>query len=77
MSAAWKLWDAITGDERNAFISEPEGLEPPFRKGPQLPSPSPKVRAEACLLGFAEAASLMLVTFDRALRSRGADVLVL
>jgi uncharacterized protein len=77
MAGAWKLWDAITGDERIAFVSEPEGLEPPFRKASQLPSSSPKVWADAYLLGFAKAAGLKLVTFDRALRSRGDQVLIL
>jgi uncharacterized protein len=77
MASAWRLWDRVTADERIALVPEPEGLEPPFRKASQLPSASPKVWADAYLLGFAEAAGLKLVTFDRALRSRGADVLVL
>ncbi len=77
MSSAWKLWDKVTADERIAFASEPDGLEPPFRKASQLTSSSPKVWADAYLLGFAAAANLKLVTFDRALKSRGPDVLVL
>ncbi|MGB6159526.1 MAG: TA system VapC family ribonuclease toxin [Acidobacteriaceae bacterium] len=77
MSSAWKLWDKVTADERIAFASEPDGLEPPFRKASQLPSASPKVWADAYLLGFAAAANLKLVTFDRAFKSRGPDVLVL
>jgi len=77
MSSAWKLWDRVTADDRIAFVPEPEGLEPAFRKASQLPSPSPKVWADAYLLGFAAASGLKLVTFDQALRGRGADVLVL
>jgi toxin-antitoxin system PIN domain toxin len=77
MSGAWKLWDKVTADERIAFAPEPDGLEPPFRKASQLPSSSPKVWADAYLLGFAAAANLKLVTFDRALKSRSPDVLVL
>lgn len=77
MRSAWKLWDRVTSDERIAFVAEPDGMERQFRKLSQLPSSSPKVWADAYLLGFAEAAGLKLVTFDRALRSRGNDVLVL
>lgn len=77
MASAWKLWDEVTADERIGFAAEPEGLEPLFRRASQLPSSSPKVWADAYLLGFAEAAGLKLVTFDRALRSRGDHVLVL
>ncbi len=77
MAGAWKLWDRITADDRIAFVSEPEGLERTFRRASQLPSSSPKVWADAYLLAFAEAAGLKLVTFDRALKTRRADVLVL
>ncbi len=77
MASAWKLWDRVTADDRIVFLSEPKGLERPFRKASQLPSSSPKVWSDAYLLGFAEAAGLKLVTFDRALRSRGDRVLVL
>lgn len=77
MAGAWKLWDRVTADERISFVAEPEGIERPFRKASQLPSNSPKVWADAYLLGFAEAASLRLVTFDQALKGRGRDILVL
>jgi predicted nucleic acid-binding protein len=42
-----------------------------------MSSRSPKVWADAYLLAFAAVAGLRLVTFDRALQSRGTDVLVL
>jgi len=77
MASAWKLWDRITADERFAFVPEPDGLEPAFRKASHLATSSPKVWADAYLLGFAAASGLKLVTFDKALRGRGADVLVL
>jgi toxin-antitoxin system PIN domain toxin len=77
MASAWKLWDRVTADDRIAFIAEPEGLERRFRKASQLTSSSPKVWADAYLLGFAETAGVKLVTFDRALRDRGQDVLLL
>lgn len=76
-ASAWKLWDRVNADGRIALIDEPPGLEVDFRLRSQLPSRSPKVWADAYLLAFAAAAGLRLVTFDRSLRSRGSDILVL
>jgi predicted nucleic acid-binding protein len=42
-----------------------------------MASRSPKVWADAYLLAFAAEAGLKFVTFDRALKSRGVEVLVL
>jgi len=77
MSEAWNLWDRIWADSRIVFLPEPDDLEKDFRSRSRLPSPSPKVWADAYLLAFASVAGLKLVTFDRALESRAADVLVL
>jgi uncharacterized protein len=77
MSQAWGLWDKICGDSRIGFLSEPDEFEKVFRAYSRLSSPSPKVWADAYLLAFTAVADVKLVTFDRALRSRGADVLVL
>jgi toxin-antitoxin system PIN domain toxin len=77
MSESWGLWDKIWADPRIAFLPEPEGLEREFRAHSRLKSRSPKVWADAYLLAFAAVAGLRLVTFDRALQSHGADVLVL
>ena len=74
---AWNLWDKIWADHRIAFLPEPDGLERKFREPSRLPSHSPKVWADAYLLAFASVTGAKLVTFDRALESRGADVLVL
>jgi predicted nucleic acid-binding protein len=52
-------------------------LEKEFRKRSRLSSRSPKVWADAYLLAFASVEGVKLVTFDRALESRRADVLVL
>jgi predicted nucleic acid-binding protein len=71
------LWDRIWADSRIVFLPEPDDLEKDFRSRSRLPSPSPKVWADAYLLAFASVAGLKLVTFDRALESRAADVLVL
>ena len=77
MSEAWSLWDRIWADPRISFLPEPEDLEKEFRTRSRLSSRSPKVWAGAYLLAFASAAGLKLVTFDRALNSRGVEVLVL
>jgi predicted nucleic acid-binding protein len=45
-----------------------------FRKYSRLSSSSPKVWADAYLLAFASLLGLKLVTFDRGLEARGADV---
>jgi uncharacterized protein len=77
MVGAWKTWDVLAADSRLALVREPAGLESDLRIRSRLPSRSPKVWADAYLLAFASTAGLKLVTFDRSLRSRGADVLVL
>ncbi len=77
MSEAWSLWDRIWADTRIAFLAEPDDLEKEFRLRSRLPSRSPKVWADAYLLAFAAVGGVKLVTFDRALQTRGVDVLVL
>jgi toxin-antitoxin system PIN domain toxin len=77
MSQAWDLWDKIWADPRIEFLSEPEALESEFRKQSRLSTKSRKVWADAYLLAFTISAGLKLVTFDRALQPRGADVLIL
>ncbi len=77
MSEAWSVWDRVWADTRIAFLPEPDDLEKEFRSRSRLSSPSPKVWADAYLLAFAAVAGLKFVTFDRALRAQGANVLVL
>jgi predicted nucleic acid-binding protein len=77
MPGAWDLWDKICADDRVAYLAEPEAIEPEFRRQSRLTTSSPKVWADAYLLAFATVAGLKLVTFDRALRSRGSEVFVL
>ncbi len=72
MSEAWNLWDKVWANDRIAFLPEPDGLEKKFRKHSRLSSRSPKVWADAYLLASASIAGIKLVTFDRALESRGA-----
>ncbi|MBS1853286.1 MAG: PIN domain-containing protein [Acidobacteria bacterium] len=77
MSEAWALWDQIWADARVAFLPEPDTLEREFRSRSRMASRSPKVWADAYLLAFAAEAGLKFVTFDRALKARGVEVLVL
>ena len=77
MSEAWGVWDRVWADSRIAFLAEPDGIEQEFRSRSRLSSRSPKVWADAYLLAFASVAGLKLITFDRSLKSRGSDVLVL
>jgi toxin-antitoxin system PIN domain toxin len=77
MSEAWSVWDRVWADTRIAFLPEPDDLEKEFRSRSRLSSQSPKVWADAYLLAFASAAGLKFVTFDRALRGHGVNLLVL
>jgi uncharacterized protein len=77
MSQAWVLWDAIESDPRIAFLPEPSGLDSEFRAQSRFSVQSPKVWADAYLIAFAIVCGVKLVTFDRALRSRKAEVLIL
>jgi predicted nucleic acid-binding protein len=77
MREAWQLWDRVSGDDRFAFLPEPEGIEEEFRRRSKLGSSSPKVWADAYLLAFTSAIGLRLVTFDRGLKGRNAEVLIL
>ena len=77
MPEAWALWDHVWADPRIAFLPEPDHLEKEFRSRSKTQSRSPKLWADAYLLAFAAASGLKFVTFDRALQSRGDEVLVL
>lgn len=77
LSQAWDLWDRIWADPRIAYLPEPETLEIELRIHTRLPSKSPKIWADAYLISFAIVAGLKLVTFDRGIQSRRADILIL
>jgi|SRR5271169_2410421 len=77
MTQAWGLWDRIWADDRIAFLPEPEAIEKEFRIRSRSSNASPKIWADAYLLAFASVAGLKLVTFDRALKAQGVEVLFL
>jgi hypothetical protein len=51
MSGAWDLWDKVCADDRVAYLSEPEAIDSEFRRQSRLGTSSPKVWADAYLLG--------------------------
>ena len=76
VTAAWRVYDRLYEDDRVTFVSEPPEVEKRFRERASGRTASPKVWADAWLLAFAQAAEGVLVTFDKALASRGAYCLL-
>ena len=76
MREAWGVHDRLFEDARVALIPEPADFETRFRDYSTAETTSPKQWADAFLLAFAQAANGILVTFDRALASRGARCLL-
>ena len=76
MLEAWRVYDRWFDDDRVTFISEPAEVEEGFRTRARGRTVSPKVWADAWLMAFATAAGGKLITFDRALGSRGAVCLL-
>lgn len=77
MSQAWRAYDRLFEDERVTFLGEPDSMEPEFRKRSSSGVASPKVWAEAYIVAFASHNDATLITFDRALKNRATDCLVL
>jgi predicted nucleic acid-binding protein len=77
MAEAWSVWGRIWADDRVGFVPEPEDIEKEFRARSRMASRSPMIWADAYMLAFTAVAGLKLITFDRVLKSRGNDVLVL
>lgn len=76
IAEAWRVYDRFYDDDRVRLIAEPKDAEKRFREWAAAQTASPKVWADAWLLGFAQAASGVLVTFDKALGQRGAVCLL-
>jgi uncharacterized protein len=73
---AWRVYDRFFTDERVVFVPEPGQVEMRFRQFASGRTASPKLWADAWLLAVADAAKGSLVTFDRALATRGARCLL-
>ena len=76
ITAARRVYDRLYEDDRVTFVSEPPEVEKRFRERAAGRAASPKVWADAWLLALAQAAEGILVTFDKALASRGAYCLL-
>jgi predicted nucleic acid-binding protein len=72
MSEAWRVYDRLYDDDRVTFVAEPPEVDKRFREKATGRTASPKVWADAWLLAVAQGAEGVLVTFDKALASRGA-----
>jgi toxin-antitoxin system PIN domain toxin len=77
MKQAWNAYDALAGDERVEFISEPPAVEKAFRGLSSSTHASPKLWADAYLTAFASECGARLVTFDRSLARRSRDSVLL
>lgn len=76
ITQAWRVYDHWFQDDRVAFAAEPPDVDECFRIEAVGRGASPKIWADAWLLAVAKAAGGRLVTFDRALASRGAVCLL-
>jgi toxin-antitoxin system PIN domain toxin len=74
--AWWRVYDRFYDDDRVLFIAEPTEIEQRFREKAVGRQASPKVWTDAWLLAMAQAAGGVLVTFDKALGTRGAHCLL-
>jgi len=77
LTKAWSTYDKLYSDSRVAFLPEPPDLELEFRKRSTSEAASPKVWADAFLVAMALGHQGQIVSFDRALKTRGADCLIL
>ena len=76
VAEAWRVYDRLYDDDRVMFVSEPPEVERLFREKASGRTASPKLWSHAWLLAVAQAAGGILITFDKALASRGAHCLL-
>jgi len=62
---AWKCYEQLRLDARVVFLDEPPSLEPVWRRLTRSSKPEPGTWTDAYLAGFAIAARVSFVTFDR------------
>ena len=74
---AWKVYDGWVRAGGATYIEEPFGIETEFRHYANRETPSPKEWGDSYLVAFAAAASMPLVTFDKALSLRYARTILL
>jgi predicted nucleic acid-binding protein len=64
-SDAWKCYEQVRLDDRVVFFDEPLSLEPVWRRLTRSSKAEPETWTDAYLAGFAIAAQMSFVTFDR------------
>ena len=74
---AWEAYDQWKQDDRILFLEEPPSVEAAFRGLTRQLRPNPKNWADAYLAAFAAVSGMRLVTFDRALQGKTANVVFL
>ena len=78
LSSAWELYDHLQALSYVTFLSEPAGIEQPWREFTSSRTYSPKVWNDAYLAAFALRSTCQLVTFDRGFAQyRQADCTIL
>ena len=77
LTKAWLIYDRLFGDDRLVFLPEPANLERGFRKRSSSGAASPKIWADALLIASVEGHQGQLITFDRALKPRFSQCVVL
>ena len=76
--AAWSAYEGFLADKRIAWVEEPPGLEPHWKKLAGVAKSSPKLWMDAYLAAFAMAGGYRLVTTDKAFKHfKGLDSVVL
>lgn len=73
----WRVFEEWVENDQARFLDEPPGISKLLRNRTSDEVVAPKMWMDAYLSAFAEAASLMLVTFDRALAGRVAGSVLL
>jgi toxin-antitoxin system PIN domain toxin len=76
-TGAWAAYDRWVEDAGAEFVEEPVGLEESFRSLTGSQQTSPKDWADSYLAAFSSAATITLVTFDRALAGKAKGALLL
>lgn len=74
---AWREYDAWVRTGLTVFLEEPDNLEESFRSFTTQSRSSPKEWADAYLAAFSVASGIRVVTFDRALKSRVKNTILL
>ena len=74
---AWAVYDQWIGEGGAVYLDEPLGFDIEFREMSDQLISAPKTWTDSYLAGFARAASINLVTFDKALSLRARQPVLL